>query len=126
MLQIEYVVDRVVDSLHECGWEAGHRASNEPPVVDRSELIVEQVRASSQVAGCCHTKTERLGIVQQLGGQRNDQCRWMIRVEQRLGLDNQDRLSFSRFCSMFRIQVGQPHFSTIRYQDPLRWWQTRD
>ena len=44
MFQVEHLFDGVIDWLHEGGWETGHRALNEPPIVDRSELIDEQIR----------------------------------------------------------------------------------
>lgn len=52
MLQVEHLFDGVVDSLHEDGWETGHRALNEPPIVDRSELIDQQISVPPRAVGC--------------------------------------------------------------------------
>ena len=76
--------------------------------------------------GCRDTNAQRFSTLNQHGRQWNDECGGMLRVKQCLGLNDQNRSCLARLSTPFRIEINQPHFSTITHLGAVRWRQIRD
>jgi len=62
----------------------------ESSVVNDTKLIDEKIGVAAHATGGGNPDAQRFGILDQVGGQRDNKRRGMIRIEQYLGLDDQD------------------------------------
>lgn len=76
LIEIEHFGDGLVHSRHECRGEFGQGAFDKPAIVDRAQLVDEQVGCAAEAAGCMNTNTQGFGPVDQDGRQRNDEGCW--------------------------------------------------
>ena len=69
-------------------------------VVNRAELIDEEIRRAPEPMGGRHTNAKRFGVVDQVGGQRDHERQGMAGVQQGLGLGLHERPIISRLNSL--------------------------
>src|SRR5579875_598633 len=70
--EVKHLAERGGDARHDRLVEAGERTFDEPPIVERAELVDEQVRVAPQRRLRGHADAQGLGVVYQIRGQRND------------------------------------------------------
>ena len=104
--------------------ETGQRTFNQSLIIDHAELIQQQVGVFPKFALGGNSETERFRVVNELGGEGNDQGGGMSGIEQRLGLDDQHRSGLSRFRPTVRIQVGKPNLAALTHEGLSQWHQT--
>ena len=92
------------------------RFLDQAPVVHGTKLIEEEVRIPGELARCSDSNAERLGIVDQVRGEWNDERRRMLGIEEGLGLDDENRSCLSRFRGTPGVEVSEPHLSPPKHQ----------
>ena len=73
---------------HAPGWEPEQGSANEAAIVDRAELVHEEVGIARKPSGRWDANAQRLGIVDELGRQGDDISRGMCGIQQRLRLND--------------------------------------
>ena len=104
--------------------ETGQRTFDQSLIIDRAELIQQQIGVSPKFALSGNSETERFRVVNELGGKGNDQGGGMSGIEQRLGLDDEHGSGLSRFRPTARIQVGKLNLAALTHTGLSRWHQT--
>ena len=84
-------------------------ALHQTSVVDRAELVHQEIRVAAKAPASGDPDTEGFGVRDEVGRERDDQCRRVIRLEQSLRLNDEDRARLARFRSATRLQVSKPH-----------------
>jgi hypothetical protein len=114
LYELQDLAHRAPYLRHEGGGQASQWASYETPIVDRSQLVHEQIGRLPQTSRRRDPYAKRLGVVDQARGERDDQGRWVIGIEQRLRLDDEDGPSLARLGSPTGIEAGQPHLTPAK------------
>ena len=83
LIEVEDFGDGLLNQSHEGCREFGHEALHQTAIVDGAQLVDQQIGVSAQTVCCRNTKAKRLGVVHQVGGEGDDQCRGMVSIEQR-------------------------------------------
>ena len=73
---------------HAPGWEPEQGAANEAAIVDRAELVHEEIGIAGKPTGRWDANAQRLGIVDELRRQGDDVSRGMCSIQQRLSLND--------------------------------------
>ena len=73
LIDVQDFFHRLADSIHQCGRQSRERTLHQPSVINRAELIDEQIGSLPEASRCRHAQAEWLGIIHERGGQRNDQ-----------------------------------------------------
>ncbi len=120
LYEVEHFANGLSDPGHESRWNPCHWAPNEASIIDRSELVDQEVGVLPQATGGSHANPERLGVLHQGRSERNDQGGRVVCVQKRLGLDDKDWPGFARLRPSPRIQVRQPNLAPLRHSDNVR------
>lgn len=86
-LDLEHLAHGLSDSRHEVGAEAGERALDDASIVDGPKLVHEQIRGAIQAAGWRDPEAERLGVVEDGGGEWDHEGGGMPGTQQGPGLE---------------------------------------
>ncbi len=82
--QIESFANGMADFCHIFRTEASQRSLDEPPIVEGAKLIYKKIGLTTQSSSGPYADTERLGLINQVRGKRNNDRRWMVGVEKSL------------------------------------------
>ena len=104
--------------------ETGQRTFDQSLIIDRAELIQQKIGVFPKFTLGRNSETERFRVVNELGGEGNDQGGGMSGIEQRLGLDDEHGSGLSRFRPTARIQVGKPNLAALTHKGLSQWRQT--
>ena len=82
--EVENLAERILDACHHGAGHPRHGSPDETPVVDRANLIDQEVGRATQAAGGGQPDAERLSAVHERRREGNDERRRMLGVEEDL------------------------------------------
>lgn len=106
--------------INQCKWSFDQAA-----IINGPELINQEIRVLGQASGCRNPDAKRLRVISKVGRKGNDKGRWMVCIQERLCLHNENRAGFPGFGSAARLEVGQPDFATFMHWGCRQWPRTR-
>ena len=123
--EVEDLEQGLFHGSHQGPFHPSEWPTNQSSVIDRGQLIDQDLRIPSQISCRRSPDPQRFGLIHQVSRKQSHEGRRMLRVEQRLNLQDQYGAGPSGLGSAPLIQIRDPHVAALRNRRPLRWRRTR-
>jgi hypothetical protein len=102
--------------LRHQGWvDQCERSFDQTAIIYGLELINQKVRVLGQISACGDPDSKRLRVINQVGCKGNNERRWMVCIQKRLCLQDENWTGSTGFGWTARIKVSEPDFTPFTH-----------